>query len=117
MQRESLDQWLKDVGVKRINQHVIHNYGGGRSYNDAGTQGVCSVVWGFRKRVLQITWDLDVIPCCFDSNSSVKFGNLQDSSLTEIYSNNIYQDFIEDHKKNTLEKYPVCDKCERCFKS
>lgn len=114
--RNKLDQWFRDIGVVRVSQHVIHNYGGGRDYNKPVTEGVCSVSWGFRKRVLQITWDLDIIPCCFDSNSSVVFGNLKTETIEEIFSSIKYLEFINDHENNSLEKYPVCMKCERCFK-
>lgn len=116
-EREVLDRWLYDIGVQRIRQHVVHNYGGGRAYNAPADVGTCSVTWGFRKRVLQITWDLDVIPCCFDSNSTVKFGNLREKSLEAIFAGDTYLAFIQAHNDNQLSAYPVCEKCERCFKS
>lgn len=114
--RDAMDKWLLELGVARISKHKMHNYGSGRSYNTPETQGVCSVVWGFRKRVLQVTWDLDIIPCCFDSNSTVVFGNLRKNSLHNILSGTPYLKFIQAHKDNTLEDYPVCVNCERCFK-
>ncbi|KZN37878.1 hypothetical protein N480_14135 [Pseudoalteromonas luteoviolacea S2607] len=114
--KEELATWLQDQGVKVFRQNVIHNYGGGRAYNKPETKGVCSVVWGFRKRILQVTWDLDIIPCCFDSNSTVIFGNLRKQQLSEIFAGEKYTDFIEAHKKNEISQYDVCVKCERCFK-
>ncbi|MBE0370449.1 hypothetical protein PAUR_b0492 [Pseudoalteromonas aurantia 208] len=114
--KERLAQWLHDQGVKVFRQNVIHNYGGGRAYNKPETKGVCSVVWGFRKRILQITWDLDVIPCCFDSNSTVKFGNLKSQSLQDIFESQQYKRFIDAHINNEIADYDVCVKCERCFK-
>ncbi|OCQ21247.1 hypothetical protein A7985_11510 [Pseudoalteromonas luteoviolacea] len=114
--KEQLAIWLQEQGVKVFRQNVIHNYGGGRSYNKPETKGVCSVVWGFRKRILQVTWDLDIIPCCFDSNSSVIFGNLRRQPLSEVFASEKYTNFIEAHKKNEISQYDVCVKCERCFK-
>nr|WP_247682635.1 radical SAM/SPASM domain-containing protein [Pseudoalteromonas sp. MMG013] len=114
--KERLAQWLHDQGVKVFRQNVIHNYGGGRAYNKPETKGVCSVAWGFRKRILQITWDLDVIPCCFDSNSTVKFGNLKSQSLQDIFESQQYKRFIDAHINNEIADYDVCVKCERCFK-
>lgn len=114
--RQEMDKWLLDIGVVRSGKHRMHNYGSGRQYNTPETEGTCSVVWGFRKRVLQITWDLDVIPCCFDSNSTVVFGNLRTQTLDEVFSGDFYNRFIQAHKENKLDDYPVCVNCERCFK-
>ncbi|WDE05709.1 radical SAM protein [Thalassomonas viridans] len=114
--KQTLAQWLHEQGVKVFRQNVIHNYGGGRAYNKPETKGVCSVAWGFRKRILQITWDLDVIPCCFDSNSTIKFGNLKDKSLAAIFAGEEYKRFIQAHIDNDIAEYEVCVKCERCFK-
>lgn len=115
-QRKEIDSWLLGLGVNKVSKHNMHNYGGGREYNQPPKEGVCSVVWGYRKRVLQITWDLNIIPCCFDSNSTVIFGNLRESSLAKIFQNERYIEFINSHKDNNLTGYPVCEKCERCFK-
>ena len=109
-------KWLDHLDVKVFREREMHNYGGGREYNTPGTYTPCSVVWGFRRRVLQITWDLFVIPCCFDFNAEIKLGNLRTQSLEEIFSSLPYTNFIEDHIANRLEAYPVCVKCERCYR-
>jgi len=109
-------RWLDSLDVHVFRERDLHNYGGGRAYNDPGTNIPCSVVWGYRRRVLQITWDLYVIPCCFDSNADVKLGNLRTQSLAEIFSSLPYTNFIESHIANRLEAYPVCVKCERCYR-
>ncbi len=116
VKRKEIDSWLSGLGVNKVSKHNMHNYGGGREYNQPPKEGVCSVVWGYRKRVLQITWDLNIIPCCFDSNSTVIFGNLRESSLAKIFQGERYIEFINSHKDNNLTSYPVCEKCERCFK-
>jgi len=110
-------KWLDHLDVKVFRERDMHNYGGGREYNTPGTYTPCSVVWGFRRRVLQITWDLFVIPCCFDFNAEIKLGNLRTQSLEEIFSSLPYTNFIEDHIANRLEAYPVCVKCERCYRA
>ncbi len=110
-------KWLDHLDVKVFRERDMHNYGGGREYNTPGAYTPCSVVWGFRRRVLQITWDLFVIPCCFDFNAEIKLGNLRTQSLAEIFSSLPYTNFIEDHIANRLEAYPVCVKCERCYRA
>ena len=107
--------WLRDAGMVVSESFRPHNYGGGRHYRQAATEGLCSVVWGWRRQILQVTWDLDVVPCCFDFNSTVVLGNLRNSSLEEIYQGQAYRQFIAAHRRNDLSAYPVCQGCERCF--
>ena len=40
-----------------------------------------------------ITWDGNVIPCCFDKNASYVMGNIKQQSLLEIWKNNDYTNF------------------------
>jgi MoaA/NifB/PqqE/SkfB family radical SAM enzyme len=107
--------WLADLGVANVRERALHNYGNGREYNAVEAGIPCSVAWGFRRRVLQVTWDLFAIPCCFDFNASVKLGNLRQQSLEEILRGPLYERFIDDHLANRLEDYPVCQGCERCL--
>lgn len=109
-------RWLDELGVSVLRERDLHNYGDGRAYNPPGTDSPCSVVWGYRRRVLQITWDLSVIPCCFDFNAEVKLGSLRNQSLEEVFSSPPYVEFIQSHVENRLDSYPVCAKCERCYR-
>jgi hypothetical protein len=111
---ESFHKWLVDIGITVLRERDLHNYGNGRLYNPAGRNQLCSVVWGFRRRVLQVTWDLKVIPCCFDFDASVSFGSLRIQTLAEILRGNPYLSFIEAHRNNLLNDYPVCAGCEKC---
>ncbi len=114
---EAFHLWLEGLGITLLRERDLHNYGDGRLYNIPTTNGICSVTWGLRKRILQVTWALDVIPCCFDFNASVVFGNLRDQTLAEIFNGPSYKEFIAAHLSNTLGGIPVCSNCERCFKS
>jgi MoaA/NifB/PqqE/SkfB family radical SAM enzyme len=119
MENKKLDDfraYLSQIGVSEIHDRQLHNYGGGRSYNAAPADGVCSIAWGYRKRVLQVAWNLDIIPCCFDFNATVVIGSLRHHSISEIYQLETYKNFIDAHQTNDLSKYAVCVGCERCFK-
>jgi len=113
--RDDFLRWTDEIGVLRNAVDIVHNYGGGRAYNEPPAEGLCSVAWGMRRRILQVTWDLDIIPCCFDFNASVPFGNLRTHSLEEIFAGETYRNFIDAHLANRIEDYPVCVGCERCF--
>ena len=109
-------EWLDSLGVNVVRERDLHNYGDGRSYNEPGSGTPCSVVWGYRKRVLQVTWDLSVTPCCFDFNAEIKLGNLRNQTLEQIFNGPLYTEFIQSHVASRLEHYPVCLKCERCYR-
>ncbi len=40
-----------------------------------------------------ITWDGQVVPCCFDKNADYSLGNINDTNLTEIWESKAYNDF------------------------
>jgi radical SAM protein with 4Fe4S-binding SPASM domain len=113
--QEEFLRWffLEDIDMQ-VNKS-IHNYGLGRNYNAPGKNEICSIVWGNRKNILQITWDLNVIPCCYDFNSDIIWGNLKQQTIDQIFQSKKYLDFISSHKKNDLGKYLPCLNCERCF--
>lgn len=98
--------------VKIISTKAWHNYGNGRSFNPFSKK-LCPVVEGIRKNILQITWDLYVIPCCFDFDATIKFGNLKTQTLEEIFSSEAYLKFIDNHKKGDLSQMLVCQGCEK----
>lgn len=110
----ALHEWMLSLGVEFVRERPLHNYGSGRAYNEAGTVDACSIIWGLRYRILQVTWDLHVIPCCFDFNASVPLGNLREQSLQEIFRGAEYRRFYLAHATNELSSYPVCQHCERC---
>ena len=106
-------KWVESLDIDTQAELNLHNYGNGRDYNKAEKTKTCSIAWGYRQSVLQITWDLKIIPCCFDFNSSIILGDLKKQSFQEIFFSTTYKNFINAHLTNKLEKYPVCNNCER----
>ena len=115
LQLQEFTLWIKDLGINYTPKMPQHNFGSGRTYNTPPNKGICSIVWGHRKEILQVTWDLKVIPCCLDFNASTVFGNLRTHTLQEIFSSPSYKDFIQSHQNNDLTLYPSCNNCERDF--
>jgi len=62
--RKAFFKWIDSLGIDTKVEMPLHNYGDGRKYNKSEKTKVCSIVSGWRKHILQITWDLKVIPCC-----------------------------------------------------
>lgn len=111
----ALHEWMLSIGVDAVRQRALHNFGAGRDYNAPGAKKPCSVIWGLRYRILQVTWDLDVIPCCFDFDSSIRLGNLRRQTLEDIFASEAYRRFYRAHALNRLADYPTCASCERCL--
>lgn len=105
---------LLSLGVDCVLERPLHNYGRGRSYNRPHRDGVCSIAWGFRQRVLQVTWDLTVIPCCFDFDAEMALGNLRGQTLSEIFHGHIYRALREAHLTGNMHAWASCKACERC---
>jgi radical SAM protein with 4Fe4S-binding SPASM domain len=64
---------------------------------------------------LQITWDLNVQPCTFDFNASMKLGNLRTQSIAEILNGEPYRALALAQSTGDLSRYPVCANCDRKF--
>lgn len=105
--------WVQSLGFEVAVWPALHNYGDGRSFNAPGKGKLCPVIEGKRKKILNITWDLAVIPCCFDFNATIRFGNLRRQSLDEIFSSPEYLSFTIAHRTDALTNYPVCIGCEK----
>lgn len=106
-------RWAEELGFTIGEWAYVHNYSDGRHYNLPNSEKTCPVINGKRKNILNVTWDLNVIPCCYDFNASIRFGNLKEQSLEEIFSGLEYLSFILAQKSNNLDAYPVCQNCEK----
>ncbi|MCW3785811.1 radical SAM/SPASM domain-containing protein [Plebeiibacterium sediminum] len=57
-----------------------------------------------------ITWDGDVVPCCFDKDAHFKMGNVQNESLNHIWNNTQYNEF----RKTILLQQNSFEMCNNC---
>ncbi len=57
-----------------------------------------------------VTWDGDVVPCCFDKDASHKKGSLNNFSFAEIWQNDSYQTF----RASILRSRKEIDICKNC---
>ena len=105
--------WAESLGMTFFKDRKLHNYGDGRQYNTPKEERLCPVIKEKRKAILQITRNLDGIPCCYDYNATIPFGNLRTQSLEEIFSSMAYFRFVHAHTTNQLADYPICQNCEK----
>jgi radical SAM protein with 4Fe4S-binding SPASM domain len=57
-----------------------------------------------------ITWDGNVVPCCFDKDAKYSMGNVQTESFQDIWKNDKYQAF----RANLLQSRTSIDICTNC---
>ena len=105
-----LDKLAKNNNCKVLRLQELHNFGNSMSKLTYYNQMLpCSVAWGKRRAILQVDWQGNVIPCCFDYNSTFKFGNLVRESLTEVFGSQARHKFLQHilHGDNI----PMCKGC------
>ncbi|MCK5701530.1 MAG: SPASM domain-containing protein [Cyclobacteriaceae bacterium] len=57
-----------------------------------------------------MTWDGDIVPCCFDKDAKYTMGNIHNQSFTDIWNGPKYQDF----RSRLFENRKDIDICENC---
>lgn len=62
-----------------------------------------------------ITWNGDVLPCCFDKDADFKMGNLKEKSFKEIWHSLKYQSFRK-KIRNNRKSIEMCKNCTEGMK-
>jgi radical SAM protein with 4Fe4S-binding SPASM domain len=66
----------------------------------------CFRMWGS----CVITWDGQVVPCCFDKDAMYKMGNIKDTDFGKIWKGRTYQDFRQ-KILSSRKKIDICSNC------
>ncbi|MGM0407213.1 MAG: radical SAM/SPASM domain-containing protein [Bacteroidota bacterium] len=66
----------------------------------------CFRLWS----TMVITWDGDIIPCCFDKDASYKMGNIKNKDLISIWFSEPFNRF----RKKILHKRKTIEMCRNC---
>lgn len=104
MQVSSFENALKFLPKDRkYSRYVINN----NEYKLKGKQlNHCFAIW----RTAVITWDNNMVPCCFDKDARYILGDLTQSSVREIWHSKSYQMF----RQNVLLNRRGIDICNNC---
>ena len=91
-----------------------HNFGDGRDYrqryDDVAIKNTCGRP---ENGPLQIQWDGEVIPCCYDYNNQIVLGNAFQQPVLEILNGEKYQLLRLAHREKKFELFPYCDQCDQ----
>ena len=91
-----------------------HNFGDGRSYReryeDVAMKNTCGRP---ENGPLQIQWDGEVIPCCYDYNNQIVLGNAFQQPVLEVLNGDKYRLLRLAHREKKFNLFPYCDQCDQ----
>lgn len=88
-----------------------HNFGDGRDYRKR--EGVKRTCGRPENGPLQITWNGNVVPCCYDYNDAIVLGNAFKQPVMEVLHGDKYNALRSAHKSGEFQKFPYCDQCDQ----
>lgn len=61
---------------------------------------------------MMIFWDGIVTVCCADINGELSIGNINNSTIEYLWTNDIFTDIRRSHKRLDFSNLPICKKCD-----
>ena len=89
-----------------------HNWGDGRSYRkiDKSNRRSCGRPFN---GPLQVQWDGKIVPCCYDYNSQIVLGDLNEDTIDEVYNSAEYNKLRNAHREKKFEQFKFCHECDQ----
>ena len=118
-----LDENKSDTGIFRefwepkvdaIEIWRPHNFGDGRDYRFREQAVEVKTTCGRPENgPLQIQWNGEVIPCCYDYNNQIILGNAFETSVLDILNGPKYRLLRYAHRMKEFNLFPYCDQCDQ----
>ena len=91
-----------------------HNFGDGRAYRERYEEIAMKNTCGRPENgPLQIQWNGEVIPCCYDYNNQIVLGNAFEQPVLEILNNDKHRLLRMAHREKNFEMFPYCNQCDQ----
>lgn len=91
-----------------------HNFGDGRDYRFRTLEPEVKTTCGRPENgPLQIQWNGEVIPCCYDYNNQIILGNAFESPILDILNGAKYRLLRYAHRSKEFGLFPYCDQCDQ----
>jgi MoaA/NifB/PqqE/SkfB family radical SAM enzyme len=113
---ESLFKEYWEPKVEAIEIWRPHNFGDGRDYRDREGEAEITLknTCGRPENgPLQIQWNGEVIPCCYDYNNKIVLGNAFEQPVLEIMNGVKYRLLRYAHRTGRFNLFPYCDQCDQ----
>ena len=91
-----------------------HNFGDGRNYRQRFEEVAMKNTCGRPENgPLQIQWDGEVVPCCYDYNNVIVLGNAFQQPVLEILNSDKYRLLRLSHREKKFALFPYCNQCDQ----
>ena len=90
-----------------------HNFGDGRDYRERLDDSKKTTCGRPENGPLQIQWNGEVIPCCYDYNNQIILGNAFETPVLEILNGPKYRLLRYAHRAKKFGLFPYCDQCDQ----
>ena len=91
-----------------------HYFGDGRTYRQRYDDVAMKTTCGRPESgPLQIEWNGEVIPCCYDYNNRIVLGNAFEQPVLEILNGDKYRLLRYSHQEGRFNLFPYCDQCDQ----
>ena len=91
-----------------------HNFGDGRSYRERFDEVAMKNTCGRPENgPLQIQWNGEVIPCCYDYNNQIVLGNAFEQPVLDILNGEKYELLRLAHREKKFTLFPFCNQCDQ----
>lgn len=114
--KKFIEKW--ETLADKINITSLHTWGGlfkgkaGKEVFHSLTPGLkrepCRFLW----TDMVINWDGRVSACCQDYEAKMVVGNINTSSLRDIWKGKILEDLRKKHLSGQISKIPLCSNCD-----
>lgn len=108
-------KWKAREGIDRVRVKTYSTWNGGEEQIQElqleprrDSSVVCMRPW----TSVTVLWDGRVVPCCFDYDGLMTLGNLDESSLQEIWRGEPLARLRRQHRDGDLEKVKLCVNCQ-----
>ncbi len=91
-----------------------HNFGDGKNYRKRSEEiSVKNTCGRPQNGPLQIQWNGEVIPCCFDYNNRMIMGNVFEQPVLDVLHGEKYHLLRLAHKEKKFGLFPYCNQCDQ----
>jgi MoaA/NifB/PqqE/SkfB family radical SAM enzyme len=91
-----------------------HNWSDGRHYRDTDVSEELRNSCGRPENgPLQIQWNGEVVPCCYDYNNAIVLGNAFQKPVLEIMNGPKYRLLRYAHRLKRFAMFPFCNQCDQ----
>lgn len=111
------EQAFREFWEPKVNAIEIwkpHNFGDGRDYrfreHSVDHKNTCGRP---ENGPLQIQWNGEVIPCCYDYNNQIILGNAFNTPVLELLNSDKYRLLRYAHRAKQFSMFPYCDQCDQ----